>query len=83
MLTTQPHVQQLTLACLVTAESSTHQVAAALVPLSHWLSPLRPLVVSYGDDAAALLADGSRLVRRLGFSCDVGPGDAAIAYSLG
>jgi hypothetical protein len=39
-------------------------------------------VVSYGEEAAALLADGCRLVRRLEYSGDVGLGEAAIAYSL-
>ena len=79
---TLPRVQQRTLTCLVTAESSTRQLPAALAPLTIWLSRLRPFVVSYGNDAAALLADTSRLIRRLGDSGDVGLGDAAIAYSL-
>ena len=74
-------VQQHTLTCLVTAESSTRHVTAALTALTIWLSPLRPLVVSFGDEVAALLADGSRLVRRLEDSGDVGLGDAAVAYS--
>ena len=82
VVTITQRVQQRTLTCLVTAESSTRQLTAALAPLTIWLSPLRHLVVSYGDEAAALLADGSRLVRRLEDSGDVGLGDAAIAYSL-
>jgi hypothetical protein len=45
-------------ASLLTATSSTHHHTAALDPLWHWLSSLRPLVVSYGDEAAALLAAG-------------------------
>ena len=82
VVTIPQRVQQDTLTCLVTVESSTHQVSAA--PASHtiWLSPLRLLAVSHGDEAAALLADGSRLVRQLEDSGDVGPGDAAIAHSL-
>ena len=75
-------VQQRTLSCLVTAESSTLQLTAVLAPLGIWLSSLRPLVVSYGNDAAALFVPGSRLVRRLEDSGDVEPGDAAIASSL-
>ena len=81
-ITAPPRVQQRTHTCLLTAESSTRQVTAALDPLSIRLSSLRPLVVSYGDVAAALFAAGSRLVRRLEDSCHVEPGDAAIAYSL-
>ena len=81
VVTIPQRIQQDTLTCLVTAESSTQQLTAARDPLSHWLSPLRYLVVSYGDEAAAQLADGSRLVRRLEDSGDVGLGDAAVAYS--
>jgi hypothetical protein len=66
----------------VTAESSDHQVTGVLDQLSIWLSPFRRLVVSHGDEAAALFATGSRLIRRLEDSGDVEPGDAAIAYSL-
>jgi hypothetical protein len=68
--------------CLVTAESSTRQLTSAVAPLPLWLFPLRPLVVSYGDQAAALFAAGFRLVRRLEDSGDVEPCEAAIAYSL-
>ena len=75
-------VQQDTLPCLVPAESSTRQLTSAPAPLTIWLSSLRPLVVWYDDEAAALLADGSRLVRRLKDSGDVEPCEAAIAYSL-
>ena len=82
VVTIPQRIQQDTLTCLVTAESSPRQLTSVLAPLSIWLSPLRHLVVSYGDEAAALLADGSRLVRRLEDSGDVGLGDAAIAYSL-
>ena len=83
MVVTIPQgAQQDTLTCLVTAESSTHQLTAALDPHTIWLSSLRPLVVSYVDESAALLAGGSRLVRRLEDSGDVGFGDAAVAYSL-
>ena len=82
MVTTPPHVQQRTLTCLVTAESSTCQVTAVHDPLPIWLSPIRPLVVSYGDEAAALFVAGSRLIRRLKDSGDVDPGEATIAYSL-
>ena len=82
MVTIPPRVQQHALTCLVTAESSTHQLTAVLAPLTIWLSPLRPLVVSYGDEVAALLSAGSRLARQLEDSSDVEPGDAAIAYSL-
>jgi hypothetical protein len=46
------------------------------------MSPLAPLVVSYGDESVALLTGGSRLVRRLGDSDDVGLGEAATAFSL-
>ena len=63
--------QQYTLARLETAESSTGQLTSALAPLPILLSPLRPLVVSYGDGAAALPAGGSRLVRQLEVSGDV------------
>ena len=66
----------------MTVGSSTRQVTAVLAPLPIWQSSLRPLVVSYGDEAAALLTDGSRLVRRLEASGDVRLGDAADAYSL-
>jgi hypothetical protein len=66
----------------VTAESSTRRITAVLAPLSIWLSSLRPLTIPYDDLAAALLAGGSRLVRRLEDSCDVVHGDADIAYSL-
>ena len=65
----------------MTAESSTLQLTSALAPLPIWLSSLRPLVVSYGDVAATLFADGARPVRRLEDSSDVEPGDAGIAYS--
>ena len=82
MVTIPPRVQQHALTCLVTAESSTQQLTAALAPLPILLSPLRPLVVSYRDEAAALFAAGSRLVRRLEDLGDVGLGDAAVAYSL-
>ena len=75
-------VQQDTLTCLVTAESSTRQVTAVHDPLPIWLSSLRPLVVSYGDETTALLADGSRLVRRLEDAGDVGLADAAVVRSL-
>ena len=68
--------------CLATAESSTQQLTAAHDPLSIWLSSRRLLIVSYGDEAAALFAAGSLLVRQLEDSGDVGLGDAAIAYSL-
>jgi hypothetical protein len=81
-VTIPQRVHPYTLTCLVTAESSTHKVTAALAPLPIWLSSLRPLVVSYGDDAAALFAAASRLVCRLEDSCHVEPGEAAIAYSL-
>ena len=80
---TVPHrVQQDTLVCLRTAESSTHKVTAALAAKTIWLPPLRPLVVSYGDETTALLADGSRLVRRLEDAGDVGLADAAVVRSL-
>ena len=75
-------VQQDTLTCLMSAESPRHQVTVVLAPLPIWLSSPRPLAVSYCDEAAALLAAGSRLVRRLEDSGDVEPGDAAIAYYL-
>ena len=75
-------VQQDTLTCRVTAESSSRQVTTALAPLSILLSSLRPLVVSYGDEAAALFTAGSRLVRRLEDSGDVEPGDAAVVRSF-
>jgi hypothetical protein len=68
--------------CLVRAESSTRQLTSALAPLTIWLSSLRPLIDSYGDEAAALLAAGSRLVRRLEDSGDVGLGDAVVVCSL-
>ena len=64
-VTTPPHVQQDILTCLLTAESSTEQLTAVLATLSSWLSSLRRLVVSYGDEAAAPLAAVSRVVRRL------------------
>ena len=82
VVTIPQRVQQRTLTCLLTAESSTGQLTSALAPFPIWLSPLRPLVVSYGDEAAALFADGSRLVRRLEDSGDVGLGDAAVVCSL-
>ena len=82
MVTIPQLVQECTLTFLVTAESSTRHVAAAFAPLSIWPSPLRPLVVSYGDEAAALFVAGSRLIRRLKDSGDVDPGEATIAYSL-
>ena len=82
MVTIPQRVQQRTLTCLVTAESSTRQVTTALAPITIWLSPLGPLVVSYGDEAVALLADGRRLVRRLEDSGDVGLGDSAVVRSL-
>jgi hypothetical protein len=66
----------------VTAESSTRQLTAVLDPLWDWLSSLRPLVVSYGDEAAALLADGCRLVRRLEDSGDVEAADSSVVRSL-
>ena len=75
-------VQQRTLNCRLTAESSTGQLTSALAPLPILLSPLRPLVVSYGDEAATLFTAGSRHVRRLGDSGDVDLGYAAITYSL-
>ena len=81
-VTIPQRVQHCTLTCLVTAESSTQQLTSALAAHTIWLSSLRPLVVSYGDEAATLFADGSLLVRRLKDSGDVEPGDAAIAYSL-
>ena len=81
-MTTPQRVQQSTLACPVSAESSAQQLTAALAPLTMWLSSLRPLVVSYGDEAAALFTAGSRVVRRLEDSGDVEPGEAAIAHSL-
>ena len=79
---TLPRVQQRTLTCLVTAESSTRQLTAALAPLTIWLPSLRPLVVSYGEEAATLFAAASRLLCRLGDSGDVEPAEAPIAYSL-
>jgi hypothetical protein len=82
VVTIPRRVHQDTLTCLVRAESSTLQLASALAPLPIWLSSLRPLVVPYGDEAAALFADGSPLVRQLEDSADVGLGDAAITYSL-
>jgi hypothetical protein len=82
VVTVPPRVQQRTLTCLVTAESSTLQLTSALAPLPIWLSRLRPLVVSYDDEAATLFADGSRLVRQLEDSSGVKPDDAAIASSL-
>ena len=82
VVTISQHVQQDTLVGLVTAESSTRQLTSALDPLTIWLSSFRPLIVPYGDEAAALLADRSRLARRLEDSCHAEPGDAAIAYSL-
>ena len=82
VVTIPQRVQQRTLTCLLTAESSTGQLTSALAPLTIWLPSLRPLVVSYGDEAAVLFADGSRLVRRLEDSGDVDSGDAAIPYSL-
>ena len=82
VVTIPQRVQQRTLTCLLTAESSTGQLTSALAPLLILLSPLRPLAVSYGDDVAALLSDGSRLVCRLEDSGDVKPAEAAIAYSL-
>ena len=82
MITRPQRVQKHTLTCLETAESSTKQRTAALAPLPIWLSSLRPLVVAYGDEAAALLAGESRLVRQLEDWGDVGLGDAAFAYSL-
>ena len=82
VVTIPQRVQQDTLTCLVTAESSTQQLTSALAPLPIWPSSLRPLVVSYGDEAAALPAAGSRVVRQLADSGDVGLGEAAIAYSL-
>ena len=81
MVTTPPHVQQRTLTCPVTDESSTRQVTSVLASLTTWLSSLRPLVVSYGDEAAALLADGSRLVRRLDDSGDVEAADSSVVRS--
>ena len=82
MVTIPQRLQQGTLKCLVTAEPSTQQLTAAHDPLSIWLSSRRPLIVSYGDESAALLTAGSRLDHRLEDSGDVGLGDAAIAYSL-
>ena len=81
-MTTTQHVQQRTLTRVVKADSSTRQVTSALAPLRIWLLPVRPLFVSYGDEAAALFTAGSRLVRRLKDSRDVGLGDAALTYSL-
>ena len=52
VVTTPQRVHQDTLTCLLTAELSTGQLTSALAPLLIWLSPLRPLVVSYGDVAA-------------------------------
>ena len=52
------------------------------LPFPIWLSSLRPLVVSHGDEAAALLTSGSRLVRRFEDSGDVRLGDAAVVRSL-
>ena len=75
-------VLQDTLAYMLTAVSSIRQVTAVLDPRTIWLSSLRPLVVSYGDEAAALFAVGSRLVRRFEVSGDVGLGDAAVVRSL-
>ena len=82
VVTIPQRVQQCTLACPVSAESSAQQLTAALAPLSIGLSPLRPLTLPYGDESAALFPAGSRLVRRLEDSSDVEPGEAAIAYSL-
>ena len=83
MVVTMPErVQQDTHTRLVIAESSTLQLTDVLVPLPIWLSSPHPLVVSYGDEAAALLTSGSRLVRRFDDFFDVDPGEAAIAYSL-
>ena len=53
-----PHHASPVEASLLTAASSTHHHTAALDPLWHWLSSHRPLVVSYGDEVAALLAAG-------------------------
>ena len=82
VVTIPQRVQKHTLACLVTVESSTLQLTVVLDPLPIWLSSIRPFVVSYGDEAAALFADGSRLVCQLEDSGDVHSGEAAIAYSL-
>jgi hypothetical protein len=82
VVTIPQRVQQRTLPCFVRAESSTRHVTVVLAPLLIWLSSLRPLVVSYGEEAATLFAAGSRLVRRLEDSGDVEPAIPVVVRSL-